>query len=686
MHPNPLITNMAMRKALVLMALAGLALLLALAGFGRSDERRLVLDVVADRDTGVQLYYDQGAGFSEANSRHVALRAGTSRQTVTLPRGGLRMLRIDPEPAAAELRLEVRRLAIEDMLTGRIASLPLEGLSGANEITSLAHTPAGVVAHTKPGSSDPQLLLAVHDAGPVQGWTTKAAAVLRLLVALIAIAWLVWFVACRRRTLPAAAMLSGAGLLAAAMAFISPTSHPVHPDEYLHVASAKYYFSHWMPPAVDNPDIVDSYSGYGMSYSNELDVVYPLAANVSQVWSGFGFDRTTVLRGFNLLLLGVLAVIAARWRSTWPAMAVLLVTPQVWYVFSYFNADALPLFLSMVVVLLFAPPSSPVSRFIEGQPASRLALAAFCIALGLLLVSKRNFLPVVFVLGLMIAVRHFGTRSWQVAVAGLGAGLVVARAAAGEQLGHAFAGTAPMFLPVGAGLLLAAAAPTMAAAFRSAEVWTKVARAGLLVGIAILIAIPRIATDLHVNGGPAAKSAAMAAATERYADPVYKPSTMAASPAASHPSLHWMAKQVTYDELVFDRGWAASNWRSFLGVYGYMSVFASDAMYRVNSVGLLAFLIGVIGWAARYPQTRPEALVALLGTVLVLASSMFHSWANDFQPQGRYLFPALAVFAMFLLANPRLGANRAFRTAVIIAFMASVVSFVTVGLPALAVS
>ena len=44
------------------------------------------------------------------------------------------------------------------------------------------------------------------------------------------------------------------------------TPYNVHPDEYSHVAAARYYLNHWVPPKLDDPGVRATRSMYGFSY------------------------------------------------------------------------------------------------------------------------------------------------------------------------------------------------------------------------------------------------------------------------------------------------------------------------------------------------------------------------------------------------------------------------------------
>ena len=297
--------------------------------------------------------------------------------SIALTDGLVKAFRVDPDPSSSKIRLD--KVVIQQLSAGKSAEVPLEGLLALNEIASLERSGSSFIVTTQPGALDPQLMLPVDDPLRPRAWETIAGRAFQGLL-LLALGVAVAARLSRARTgVPVPALLLGAWLLAGAMALTSTTSRSVHPDEFSHVSAAQYYFDHWLPPAVDAPEIANSYSAYGASYLNELDVVYLIAAKATHFWSGFGLDSTTTLRLFNVCLFGVLLAVVWIRPSVWPAAIVLLLTPQIWYIFSYFNADAFAFFLSLLATMLFAAPDSPVSRFVEGD-ACRASHSAFSLS------------------------------------------------------------------------------------------------------------------------------------------------------------------------------------------------------------------------------------------------------------------------------------------------------------------
>jgi hypothetical protein len=117
----------------------------------------------------------------------------------------------------------------------------------------------------------------------------------------------------------------------------------------------------------------------------------------------------------------------------------------------------------------------------------------------------------------------------------------------------------------------------------------------------------------------------------------------------------------TFTNLIFvDPVWWRSTFRSFFGVFGYMSVFLSDRIYLAIRFVLIAAGAGLVialykafstygrrlwGWGESWAWLL--LALTLAGAVLM---SAWTSLYNDFQPQGRYLYPAL-VPAILLAAQ-----------------------------------
>jgi hypothetical protein len=665
---------------IALLALA--AIFIGVGGYAGPTDRSLRVELSAEQGGGLQVFFDKGQGFSERDSTRTNYPAGGGVAVLEFPQEKVRSLRLDFDQGVQDVL--IKRAYIDVPRSEQANVLDLGKMRPLNEVKSLTATARGAVVVMAPGAKDSQLLLTIEDSGHATDLLWYFMRAIQLFLLATATIWIIRRIAQSPTHMPVHALLFGVWLLSAALAMAAVTSHSVHPDEFNHVAAARYYFGNWLPPSVDDPRIVESYSIYGTSYLNELDIVYLIAAKATLLWSGLGLSDLLSLRLFNVMLLGILLLVAWTQKHVWAGMLVLLMSPQIWYVFSYFNADAFPLFLSIVLALLAAPNDSPISRFVQGGEVRLTALAIFVVALGLLLISKRNYLPVVLIVGMLLCMRHLGMRTWCAILAAAGVALILFRVVAGPDLVYMFPLTARFFAPAGMTMLAAAGIHSLYKVVRTPDLWTPFARIALLFGMALLVALPRIGADYRANGAPTQKHISMSKAAEHYADKRFKPSTLTLNPSESYPGLHLAAKGAGFDQ-VFNQpyGWAGNSWRSFLGVYGYMNIFAPAPIYLMLSLCWVVLMVAAVLFSGKNRVARRALILASVGISLVALSSLVHSWANDFQPQGRYLFPGIAMIAIFLLDQPQLARTRLISYGVILAYFVGLVSFIGFAMPQL---
>lgn len=164
-----------------------------------------------------------------------------------------------------------------------------------------------------------------------------------------------------------------------------------HPDEIWHYQTAKYYFSHWFPPKLDNPEITDSFSNYGFSYHEFFDIVYLLAGKFASIISPIIHNQFQALRLFNIFLYITLIIYLFLKKENVLIFSFLLITPQIWYIFSYFNADAFPLFLSIIILAQLLNNNSFFNKFLYREKSFIWGGIVFSLLLGLLFLSKANY-------------------------------------------------------------------------------------------------------------------------------------------------------------------------------------------------------------------------------------------------------------------------------------------------------
>ncbi|HET9653007.1 MAG TPA: hypothetical protein VFP36_12480, partial [Usitatibacter sp.] len=439
------------------------------------------------------------------------------------------------------------------------------------------------------------------------------------------------------------------------LAILATTARSVSPDEFSHVEAARYYLDRWLPAKVGDPATLASYSAYGASYLNEMDVVYLLAAKFTAALAFTGLDDVLRLRLFNVALLALCGLLALRSRVGRIAVLPLLCTPQAWYVFGYFNADALGL---VAATLLATAVVTWLDRSAEHPTLLQEAGARWAVALGILLalclLSKRTFYPFVpFVAAYALWRLGYRTRSTFV----LGA-LGLFTLAAWFYARPPFESVPGLIASGGARAALAALAAFLLIAagwmtYRDYDPRRRFPKALLVAAaVAIALVVLRVGADMVVNGLPGEKARALSALAERIARPDFRPAVLGTQ--ASYFGMALAGRGVPLGEMLFGQyAWVSTMAASFFGVYGYMSIVAVSALYWTQ-YAFAAVLLAAIAWACVPDRvSRGVLLLGAVAIVLTLELALGHSWVIDLQPQGRYAFAILPVVSLLLLEAQR---------------------------------
>ena len=419
-------------------------------------------------------------------------------------------------------------------------------------------------------------------------------------------------------------MLAGGMILAGVLIVIMSgySRLDAHPDEIWHVNAAKYYVKHWAPPRVCDARALDSYSQYGMSYLNRLEPVYFLAGKFAAL---IGYFRTSdrylylYIRTFNVLMFFLLLYLVAR-RDTGVIFLPLLLTPQVWYIFSYFNGDAFPFFLTFLAADQILREDSRFNRFLR-QPRENWPGGVWCgVLVGLLAVSKMNYLEYLVFLG----------------------GFVLLELAL-KKRGREY-----------------------------------LSRILVVVVIAGSIFLVQTGVDRLWHGSE--KGLRIEECAEKTAQPGFRPSDHMSGKGFAWS--HLRSKGVRYRDLFVKARWGEMSFMSFVGVYGYMVYYGPAGYYLIMVVLHLALglVLAVMAVQSRDADTISLLLLVVAMAVLSVLISSYHSWVSDFQAQGRYLFPLLPMLAFLLHRIFNQGARAAVAMVSFSIFALSVYSFAGVGL------
>ena len=131
---------------------------------------------------------------------------------------------------------------------------------------------------------------------------------------------------------------------------------------------------------------------------------------------------------------------------------------------------------------------------------------------------------------------------------------------------------------------------------------------------------------------------------ELYAETPYKPSN-SNTPYHAGVSLPYM---------LFDMRWISLTVLSFIGIFDYFSVYIQESSYRIIK---LLFAFGVFGWFLSCGKWRGKKqehnnlllhIAMILMCIITILLSLYNSYFNDFQPQGRYILPMLVSLEILL--------------------------------------
>ena len=112
--------------------------------------------------------------------------------------------------------------------------------------------------------------------------------------------------------------------------------------------------------------------------------------------------------------------------------------------------------------------------------------------------------------------------------------------------------------------------------------------------------------------------------------------------------------------MLFNKGWVIVTSKSFVGVFGTMIITMGTKFYLLY---FGVFALGIIGYISKFykfkhikelKEDKNKALLEIIFGVNILIPvvlSIYYSYCNDFQPQGRYIMPMLIPFMYFIVSG-----------------------------------
>ena len=417
-------------------------------------------------------------------------------------------------------------------------------------------------------------------------------------------------------------MLTVVLTLTATMALVSERN--AHPDEFVHIAASKYYKDHWLPPLIEDESIRDTYSQYGSSRLNTNEIVYLLNGKVARILAPLQLSEHVAFRMFNILLLGLILLYTLKVPGSRLVAVPLLLSAQVWYLFSYCNSDAFALTISFFVGCQLVIPESALNRYLFGRRGWNWLISGIIVAflIGALFVLKKNFYSYAILVLWVVFLKIWQATNRESRI------LVFKR------------------------FVLAC-----------------------LLGLSLLAV--KKAADYHVNGFD--RHEKLLKLKDKIANPMYN---LKSPLDKQHVQLSMKKRGVTLAEIINIDRWFEKTFRSAFGVYGYFTISGSHGYYdlvRWTGVAFLIFFFGSVFLRSGMFNSI-QALSALSIAAALIAASLYHSWVDDFQAQGRYLIPILPMLGILCAQNKEYVNARLCTFFVTCMFLLSAYSFICVAL------
>jgi len=555
------------------------------------------VDLEVSQKTDFKVYWaEKGQPFSEKNMSVVIAQPGKSQYSFYLTDiENLVRLRIDTHKYVGEATL--RRLTINQKGYAPIILSDSRGFSKLVPLAQIEDFRAeddGLWLRSTGDDPNFELIITPDYQGIASGQILFQFAVIILFVipVLLVLRSATWLA---KDFLFVPVLLTGIWVVIITMAGISERN--VHPDEYVHLSASSYYDDHWLPPLLEDESISHTYSVYGVSRLNNGEIYYLFCGKFHKLLENFKIPEYLSLRMFNVCLFGLILLFSLKNRYARMVAIPFLLSPQLWYVFSYCTSDAFALFISFLIGYELVNPGSLFNRLLKGSSQYLFPGLALGLLLGCLFLLKKNYYPfIVF-----------------------------------------------FYICLGAQLLFETSPAQKRKVFLKRLITVTV--------VGLLFFGLRFGADYMVNGFD--RNVRLAEIQEKMANTEYKASTELEK---KQGALSRKARGTTLNEMVTLNRWFEKSFRSGFGVFGYFTI-SSPLTYfdlmRWTGLALLVFVFGSILFRGGLINTFLALSLFLLSGALI-AVSFYHSWTVDFQAQGRYLFPIMPMLGILYAKTYRI--------------------------------
>ena len=530
----------------------------------------------------------ENAGWSESKSASVYVNSRKQHHILRLPIGlfDIEMLRIDPGERKG-VKTEISEISLYNLSTGKVSFDNRQAFSRFEPIKHVTEQKSGNKLSFVSSGNDPGFIVDYSRVSPPPSPLIMFALAGLLTLFLLAVFSRFSWLAQDLRWVPAGMLMVACAIVVLAM--ISRQNS--HPDEHVHLTSAHYYAANLAPPQVCSKDSQYTYSAYGVSRLDNREIAYYIGGRYLQLVDFIPAAEYQKLRFLNIAMFLVLVLLAFNHIRARYLFLPLLLTPQAWYLFSYYNSDAMSLFVVCLTAYQIFVPESMLRRMLRGERPPGFVL---------------------WVLGLAVLV---AMQFWL-------------------KLNY-------MFYPIFLGMLGASwwlsnrRIPNM--------LFTRPLWIALALGVALFLSweVSRHAINDFALGERVLDC------REQLAQAKYKPSTPLEQ---TYFNFRLRDKGLSLHDMLVERNWAERIFYTGLGAYGYTEYLNQNGHYEIVSMFILLLLVYVMVTVVH--RGGMMGMLSVLSTLAAIfgitAAAAYFNWTGDFQPQGRYLMVYLPMLGTLI--------------------------------------
>lgn len=397
------------------------------------------------------------------------------------------------------------------------------------------------------------------------------------------------------------------------------------PDEQDHFLAAEYFKTNSIVPIKYSNEGVYTYNSlwaYSRVYQKGLH--YLIAGKFSNLFDG-SVNSFASVRLFGVFLIFSLLIIILRFPKHSLIILPFILTPQTWYLHSYINDGYYPLFISFVILLISEVNKNRLlsGDFSLGNITASLILG---VCLGSLFISKSNYILFYFFYIIYLLT---------------------------------------IVLNIDFNVLLNKKLDVNI--IKNIKERIKLPGIVIVVAIVTLLGHNTFTQKAEVNVTPNVQSFYDNAKVQK--EELFKQARSGKDHFGSYTKMM--------------HPWLESSYISFNGGYGYMKYFNSKtftkilAVFHFISLGLIIFFLYR---SKEYNLIILGLLVFAFVILMLIMSSFGFSYLYDYQAQGRYLFPILPVWGLFLYKIKDIKGFAYIYLSFVPMFILGIYSFVFIGL------